>query len=155
MTFQTVLFAAASLMVLADTVKTEVAKSDKELLQGAWVLFAGARDGKVLTPEEFQRNEPEPLIRLVFSGDSCEIEIQMDEETTKVIKVRFVLEATREPKRIDFLRKKDEGNPHGIYTVDKDEFRLCYCNRPGERPSGFNTKADPDVEMLIFRRQKP
>jgi uncharacterized protein (TIGR03067 family) len=155
MTCPIVFLVAAATVGLADTAKGEVRKSDKELLQGAWVLFAGVRKGKVLTPEEFQQNDPEPLKRLIISGDSFAFEIEVDDETTTLRKFRYVLDTSRTPKTIDLLRKKDGGNPYCIYTVDENEFRLCYRNGPGERPAAFNTKSDLDVEVLIFRRQKP
>jgi RNA polymerase sigma factor (sigma-70 family) len=154
-----------------DTKKQDASKADEEKLQGAWRVVSAERygipwknvDGEFViqdkTPMAFPIS-PEIPNQVVFSGRQCSQEIPQGEGMTLVVKDTFTLDAERKPKWIT-LAGKDGVIIYGIYSMDRDELRLCwqYGQRRNLRPTDFDTMKkidrDDDTEVWVLKRPGP
>src|SRR5712692_2365918 len=145
------IFIASVVIPSGDSNKT-AEKSDKELLQGAWIPVAVATDGKVMTMEQYRREEcDQELKRVVFSGDTCSVELRKDEETT-IVEAQLRLHTSQRPKQIDFVLEHETSE--GIYSVTTDDLRICTGDGV-RRPPAFKTKGEPNFQLWMFKREKP
>jgi uncharacterized protein (TIGR03067 family) len=65
----------------------------------------------------------------------------------------FTLDPTTDPKRIDLERAGTE-KTFGIYTLDKDQLKICYGEPGAQRPKAFESKAGDRVFLLVLKRVK-
>jgi uncharacterized protein (TIGR03067 family) len=137
-------------ILLTSEANDKILAKDKELLQGAWIPFAVAENGKVMNKEPEETGAK--MKRLIFSGNTCRIETYEFEETT-IRKARFKLNTKENPRQIDLL--VEDETEQAIYSVSKNELRICCGSRGMDRPTGFKTKGQQDVQLWIFRREKP
>jgi uncharacterized protein (TIGR03067 family) len=98
--------------------------------------------------------------QVVFSRQHSSLEFSQGEGRTLVRKDTFTLDSARKPKYIT-LTTKDGETTYGIYSLHRDELRLC-CQvgkREDLRPADFKTKAeidrDDDTEVWVLKRPAP
>jgi uncharacterized protein (TIGR03067 family) len=143
------IFIASIVIPLGDN--TRMGGSDKELLQGAWIPVAVAKNGKVMSMEEYQRQEGEAEeMRLVFAHDTFSAEVRPQNEETIFRTGHFNLDTTQSPKQISFVLEHE--TREAIYSVSAADLRICIGER---RPAAFKTKGEPNFQLWYFKRDKP
>jgi uncharacterized protein (TIGR03067 family) len=117
------------------------AKTEATALKGVWEIVTSTFDGKampakgrtlVFTEKEFT----------AFSGEK--------QGRTGT----YTLDPSTDPKRIDVDRGGEDGKALGIYSLDKDELKLCYAEPGAKRPSKFESKEGQRVFLLVLKRSK-
>jgi uncharacterized protein (TIGR03067 family) len=120
------------------------AKSDKELLQGAWKIVSADMGGKKADDDELARMQEKPM---VFKGDKLISRYESD----------FKLDPTKDPKEIDVVPldgpETEKGKTfRGIYRLEGDQLTICTGLPDGVRPKGFTPQAgDPEFVLLLKR----
>ena len=132
------------LLIAADDAKKDDTLRDKERLQGTWIIQSSERDGQV---DETIKDDT-----VTFDGDSVTVMTKDKEQ-----KATFKLDATKKPKTIDFT-PSEEGEKDkivlGIYSLDKDELRVCFTKAGGERPTEFSAKEGTGHHLIVLKRKK-
>ena len=129
------------LLVLAAPAGADDKKADAAALKGVWQVVATTFDGK----------EVPSAGRTLLFGDGQFTAYVGD---TKGRTLRFTLDPTTSPKRIDLDKGGDGGQAYGIYALDKEELKICYGEPGAERPKAFESKAGDKVFLLVLRRVK-
>ena len=70
---------------------------------------------------------------------------------TKGRTLTFTLDPKADPKRID-LNAADDRKALGIYSVAKDELKICYGEPGADRPGKFESAAGSRVFLLVLKR---
>ena len=123
--------------------KDEIAK-----FQGTWKQIAYERDGVVEPLDEERDWQP----RTTFRGNTFVVTIA---DGTVVIEGTFVLDASKEPKTIDYTDTfgDDAGKTFpAIYYFEGDKLVFCAATAGQARPTSFETKAG---EVLRVHRREP
>lgn len=110
-------------------------------LQGKWEVTAAAFNGTAM-----------PALKgrtLVFGDD----EFTTYDGDTPGRTLTFTLDPNAKPKQID-LTRPDGAEAPGIYSVGKDELKLCYAEPRADRPKKFESKAGDRVFLLVLKRVK-
>jgi uncharacterized protein (TIGR03067 family) len=133
-----------SLLIAADDAKKDDTLKDKERLQGTWIIQSSERDG--------QADEGSKEDTVIFNGDSVTVMTKDREQ-----KATFKLNASKNPKTIDFTPSEESEKDKvvlGIYSLDKDELKVCFTEPGGERPTEFSAKAGTGHHLHILKRKK-
>ena len=75
-----------------------------------------------------------------------------------VIKAKFSLDSSKQPKTIDYqvMDSPTRGQTHlGIFEVNDDTARFCFGAPGAERPTDFTTKVGDRRTMSTWKRAKP
>ena len=132
------------LLIAADDAKKDDTMKDKESLKGTWIVQSSERDG--------QADEGSKDATVTFDGDSVTV-ITNDREQ----KATFKLDASKKPKTIDFIPSKESEKDKivlGIYSLDKDELKVCFPGPGEERPTEFSAKEGTGQQLHILKRKK-
>ena len=130
-------------------VDKKTAETDMEKLQGDWKLVSLEADGTGWRGAKFS-----DIGNLTIEGDRL---FSPDrEEPEQSWKGTFRLDTTRKPKRITIYNQGPSGDLrfNGIYSVDKDELKLC-LNEDGTAkaiPSEFKTSKGSPFIFVTFKR---
>jgi len=116
-------------------------KADTAALKGVWEIVSTTFDGKPVTSKGRT---------LVFTEKQFTAFTGERQGRT----IAFTLDPSTDPKRIDLDRGGEEGQALGIYSLDKDELKLCYAERSARRPSTFESKSGQKVFLLVLKRAK-
>jgi len=120
-------------------------KSDKDKLQGTWVLAGVEIDGK---PIDIPKDSPE--MTFTFKDDKATMK-----EDKKIEEGTYKLDEKKNPKEIDIIHPKKD-NPKEmetekwIYKLDGDTLKLATSGKgpSGSRPKNF------DENVMILKRKK-
>jgi uncharacterized protein (TIGR03067 family) len=123
------------------------AKEDVKKLQGSWKPVAAELAGKPF-PDEVLKT-----MRLVISGDKYTVTVgeQTDEGTVK-------LDAAKKPRAmtIESTKGANKGKTfRAIYELSDGALRVCYDLSGKAHPTEFKTKADTQLFLVEYKRQKP
>jgi uncharacterized protein (TIGR03067 family) len=121
--------------------------SDKEKLQGRWMLVHAEASGKDVDTKE------NPVKDGWFEFDGNKM---VASDKKGFYDGEFDLDATTSPKSIDFKKAYDSETKvwKGIYKIDGDELTICLSKADDkERPSSFETK-EGDTKVLVKLRKK-
>ena len=122
------------------------AKTDAELIQGAWVVVTGEVHGKPI-PEQMLKS-----LTLVFNGDKIDIRHE-DKKGESKGESTFKIDQAKKPKAIDF--KGAERHPAlGIYRFDGEILVLCWAEPERPRPEDFATSNENRSTLLRLKRKK-
>jgi len=124
---------------------TQAITKDLEEFHGNWKQIAYERDG-VKEPLDEQGSEP----RTTFAGNTFVVTLA---DGSIPIKGIFKLDATRQPKAIDFTDTfgADAGKTFlAIYSLDGDRLIFCAADAGQERPMEFRTK--PGQVLRVHQR---
>jgi uncharacterized protein (TIGR03067 family) len=139
----TVLCCLAALYIQASQDQAE--KTDKEQLQGTWIMVSVEKDGKkVETPADKQT-------LMTFTGDKATFksEKRNDDGT-------FKIDAAKKPKEIDLINPKADNKEmetiRAIYELTGDTLRMAFpAKREAARPASFDAK---EIVILTLKRNK-
>jgi uncharacterized protein (TIGR03067 family) len=104
---------------------------------GTWVRVSIASAGEVY--------QSKPNLRWEFTANGRRITTRGDNRT----EARFTADQGAAPMTIDF----DIGL-HGVYKVVGDTLTIALADRAVKRPANFDTPADDQVGVYVFRRVK-
>jgi uncharacterized protein (TIGR03067 family) len=141
-------FALAPCFLMIAAGSDDVARTDRELIQGSWKIVSITQDGEKEPDESVQGG------RIEFSeaGYTVRANDQIGEQGTQS------LDSTKQPKTIDFkiTRGHDKGKTQlGIYQLEGDQLRLCFSD-PGaiDRPKQFTSTPETRSILLVLRRER-
>jgi uncharacterized protein (TIGR03067 family) len=131
-------------LISAERAAADNALTDKEKLQGTWVLTALERAGTAVPKGELGKLR----IKLVFSGD--QVTFEYPDHTEVGI---YKLEVTEDSKTIDVVTEQNTSK--GIYRLEGDSLKICGVPGGEERPAELTTKPGTDQVLFVLKRQKP
>jgi uncharacterized protein (TIGR03067 family) len=140
-----VFVAFAVIVSLSSTAWSADTKDDS--LDGTWLPSAAELAGQKF-PDEVRK-----MIKLVIKGDKYTVTFgqEVDKGTVK-------LDPKTKPKALDITGT--EGPNKGktflsIYERDGDTLRVCYDLSGKSRPTEFKTKAETQLFLVTYQREKP
>lgn len=137
---------ALSLPVGAPNLKDRPPKEPP--IVGEWVRVDHIQAG---TPVKLDN----PSHRQVFREDGG-WEYYYGDNKTHSEQMGFVTNARQSPAAIDLYRDRSRAEGwRGIYKIEKDTLTLCLVNTPGERPKAFESSADRQTTVWVFKRVTP
>jgi uncharacterized protein (TIGR03067 family) len=144
--FMNLTAALAAGLLAAPVPKDDPTKAtDKDRLQGTWVVVSAENDGK-------PHNDPVGD-RLEFSGET----VFARHKEGKPQKATFKLDPSKKPKAMDVVHQGETEPFRLIYLLDGDVLKLCGPNDPGpggKRPTEFTAKAGSRQVVMVLKRQK-
>jgi uncharacterized protein (TIGR03067 family) len=120
--------------------KPERGPDDAKSLQGEWRVVDIERDGK--SPPQ----DPTDMV-ITFKGDEISGE--------GVAAAKYKLDPGKSPREIDITYldgPRKNVTARCIYSVEKDELKLCYPGSNGVRPKELKTKSGDGLLLLVLRR---
>jgi uncharacterized protein (TIGR03067 family) len=126
-------------------------KTDKDKLQGAWLLVSAIVEGEdraKAVKKEAQKN--------IFKGDEFTI-VRADQPGNRV-KIQYKLDAGKNPKTIDIIpgAGPDKGKTvPAIYKLEDDTLSICEGEVGKDRPTEFASTAANRWILLVFKREQP
>ncbi len=144
---KTIVLSMTLLLFLGCVALGDEAKEDAKIADGTWVPESAELAG-IKFPDEVLKT-----MKLVLKGDEYTVTIgkRTDKGTVK-------RDPTKKPKTIDVIGT--EGPNKGktipaIYELTKDTLKVCYDLSGKERPKTFETKADTQLFLVTYKREKP
>jgi uncharacterized protein (TIGR03067 family) len=140
---------AVGLLLAADDPK-DAKKKDLDRLQGTWAAASVEYNGDKVEADLVKN------LTIVLDGDTMTIKGE-SAEVKKYGKATLKIDPTTTPKIIDItISAGDEKGTtfEGIYEVDKDAWKLCVKLAGKERPTKFESKADTQDVLAVFKRAK-
>jgi uncharacterized protein (TIGR03067 family) len=122
------------------------AKDGKDQLDGTWIVVSMERDGKDRPDQKGGQ--------LVFAGKNLTMKRPGDDQERKAT---FTTDPAEKPKTIDITpaegAEAGKAAP-GIYTLEKDELKICIARPGGDRPTDFKGTGSTDVVLIVLKREK-
>jgi uncharacterized protein (TIGR03067 family) len=123
------------------------AKADGQKIQGTWKPVTAALGGKPF-PDELLKT-----MTLVLTDGKYTVTVGelTDEGTVK-------LDPAKEPRAMDIMGTKGPNQGKtilAIYELTDTTLRICYDLSGKARPNEFKTKADTQLFLVEYKRQKP
>jgi uncharacterized protein (TIGR03067 family) len=126
---------------------SEKAKKDLERMQGKWTMHALEINGK---------DVPEPKLQnttLTVKGDEYRTRVKDMEPAG----FRLKLDPSKDPPAVDMIQTQPDGTEKvikGIYTFEKDTFKICRGLTPEqERPNQFATWPGTSYFVVTWKKQ--
>jgi len=152
----------------AVVVPKEPAKSDKDQLQGKWLMVSCECNGESQMQPWLKDNallvideaDGKLSCKTVFKDRAKVIEL-FGEGMEKWTETTLKLDARTKPKTLDSTGVHGNGTYLGIYKLDGDTLTWCQSNKglpPGaaetERPTEFSTKRGDGRSLIVYKRQE-
>ena len=122
----------------------DAGKKGGDALKGTWKIVSAERDGK---PQEKPVGD-----KVTFEGATLTIQGKEQDH-----KGTYKVDAGKKPKQIDITPgdgpQKDQVM-EGIYSVEKDELKICIAKPGSARPTDFMTKEGSESHLIILKRDK-
>src|SRR5262249_43960615 len=121
----------------------------KEPLQGVWLAQSLEADGKPAPAEALKR------MRFTFKADKLLIKGNFDDNREE--ECTYKLDPKQSPKHVDVPPAPEKKPVLAIYEVKGDELKIClrHGNSAKGRPTEFATKAESQLVLMVFKKQKP
>jgi RNA polymerase sigma factor (sigma-70 family) len=118
-------------------------RTDKDKLQGTWILVEVTDAGKVISAEDIKAKNFE----MVITGDKLTLPIRDDAK-----QVAYKLDPSKKPKEID-LSIEEGQTAKGIYSLEGSKLKLCVERAGGERPTEFAAPKDSDRVLMVLKKK--
>jgi uncharacterized protein (TIGR03067 family) len=138
-----------ALLAVALAPAPEKTKTDKERIQGAWVITAIEAEGKELKEGPIYENLKD--LKLTFKDDS------VTNSKSPTDKATFNLDPDKKPPALNLVVKgandQVQENLQMLYELKDDSLRLCAVPMPNaDRPKEFTSKGGQII--LSFKREE-
>jgi len=130
------------ILVAGPALADEKKPAAEAALRGKWEVTSARFNGSELTGLKG---------RVLDFGDA---EFTTYDGEAKGRTLSFVLNPKADAKQIDLDRGGDDGKALGIYSVGKDELKLCYAEPGADRPARFESAAGGRSFLLVLKRVK-
>jgi len=133
---------ATCFLIAADDQKGEPAKTDRDKMQGTWVVISIEANGMKYSADEIKGE------KLVIKAGKFE---SSQQESS------FMANPSKTPKEIIVtdLAGPNKGIPQkGIYSLEKDILKLCLCRKKGDIATKFETKAGDERWLVVYKREE-
>src|SRR6478752_8703887 len=128
----------ASILIVIPAFADEKTPTADAALRGKWEVTSARFNGSELTG----------LKGRVLDFDDKEFTTYDGEAKGRTL--GFTLDPKADPKRIDLDRGGDGGKALGIYSVSKDELKVCYAEPGADRPTRLESGAGSRVFLLVL-----
>lgn len=123
------------------------AKDDAKKMEGTWKPVTAEIAGKPFADEVLK------TMKLVLADGKYTVTVgeQTDEGTVK-------LDPTKEPRTMDIMGTKGPNKGKtipAIYELKDNTLRICYDLSGKAHPKEFKTKADTQLFLVEYKREKP
>jgi uncharacterized protein (TIGR03067 family) len=136
--------ALLTLALVAAAPATKDTKKDVPSIVGEWAIESAHRGDKA--------DPPPPDTTWTFTGDGKSVLVIGGGRGTTESKYTIDLKQT--PPWVD-VAEGPKGMPlKGIYKADGDTLTLCFAEKVGERPMGFESPAASKAVVLVLKRVK-
>jgi uncharacterized protein (TIGR03067 family) len=124
-------------------------KTDKELIQGTWVIVSAKEGG---------RDTPEPRgTRIIITADLLTFQPKNAQSEKDTLGLSYTLDPTQRPKAIDTSHELEPGKPFidlGVYSLDGDTLKLCLEAAGKPRPITLESGAGESSVSYVLKRVK-
>ena len=127
-------------LIAAAPVLAEEKKKSPSQMTGKWEVVSGKFNGDEM---------PALKGRALVFGDK---EFTTYDGQTKGRTVSFTLNSKTTPAGIDLVRDSDGSKALGIYTIEKDELKICYGEPGSARPTKFASTSGGKLFLLVLKR---
>jgi uncharacterized protein (TIGR03067 family) len=142
MRLQLLVIFACALMVSAGRSEDKPAPSDKDKIQGTWLVVSAEQGGKPLSPEDAK------TLKLVFAGDKLTLQ-----HNDQKVQGPFKLDPDKKPKEMDV---EIAGKTcKAIYQLDGDTLKIAHGEPGDPRPEEFRAKEGSHRQIMVLKRDKP
>lgn len=129
--------------VAADGKREDPTRSDMKRIQGTWAFVLIEEPGSRKAARDLHGFEDR--LHWIFAGH--ELTRNLGDE---LIRGKFKLDATKQPKEIDLLDYPGKGKMvRGIYAFEKEQLRILLGSSKGERPRAFGPPKSGQVHFLM------
>jgi uncharacterized protein (TIGR03067 family) len=151
---RTFLPALAVAFLLAAAYGQEQPQTDKDQLQGTWLLTSVEIDQKPIPMESLTDGKVVLVGTLVIRGERYSFSLGKNR-----LEMTYQLNPDTTPKAIDLtvLEGPQKGKTYrAIYRLDKDTYTVCRHVEPDrERPTEFRTRPDSGLMLVVWKRAQP
>ena len=148
---------ALSLAPLSDCAVKDTNKNNLRKLAGRWnAQFSFDESGAKVSLED-----SDYFMVLVFKEDTLvTLTGKISDGLQKAYKEtsRITLDTSKRPKWLDVAVQDGESKGktfYGIYELDGDSLRICWCSTGRDRPRQFKSNEEQGHNLLSFKRLKP
>jgi uncharacterized protein (TIGR03067 family) len=144
---RTALGVVAVSLLLGAARPDDAAKKELDRFTGTWQAVSVERDGKAWSKEDVAK------VKLIVKGEHYAFHV--GDETVKGM---HKLDPTRDPKQIDAVRTEGPQAGEtlkGIYTLDAENFKVCFAAPGKDRPTEFSSTAGGGHRLMAFKRSAP
>ncbi len=126
---------------------TAAEEQDLEQLKGAWVAESLESGGKQAPPEAIK------VMRFTFQEKELLIRGNFQDE--REVASPFKIDATKNPKELEFMPPGEEQAVLGIYRFKEGKLEVCMrkANGAPNRPTSFETGDDGSLVLVKFKRE--
>jgi uncharacterized protein (TIGR03067 family) len=137
---------ALNLVLVLSSAAWSADAKDGDALQGTWLPSAAEFAGEKF-PDEVRKT-----IKLAIKDDNYTVTVG-----AKVDKGTVKLNPSAKPKALDITGTDGPNKDKtmlAIYELDGDTLRVCYDLSGKSRPTEFKTKADTQLFLVTYKREK-
>lgn len=142
-----VLLCLFSMFLSSDWCYADDNKKEATALEGVWIPTSAELGGKAF-PEEFRK-----VMKLTIKGTDYKVNIG---QLLDVGTIKF--DSSAKPKTMDITGSEGPNKNKtylAIYEIDGNKLKICYeLSADKGRPTEFKSKADSQLFLVIYEREK-
>jgi uncharacterized protein (TIGR03067 family) len=143
-------FVLLAFALIASHTQWTCAEEKAPPLDGIWIAASGEVEGTAMPKEVLEK------IRFTFKGEKLLIRGESNADKDE-IECSFKRDTKQDPRHIDITTPENGGTTlAGIYELKGDELKVCFLHpkAKGERPKKFETIAESELTLIVFKRKK-
>lgn len=145
--FRSVVWCSVCFFIMAAATAARCAEAERGTLEGTWIAKSMEKDGKK-APEDAVK-----CVRFRFVGDKLFVRGNYGDE--REVECSFAVDATKEPKHLDFTPPKGKEPTLAIYERKEKTLRMCVRHSGSHkgRPTEFEATKGSDLILIVFSLQ--